>query len=124
VTPEQARERRSALDEACRREDRDPGTLRFTMMNGFLVGADRDDLRDRARRLADWRGESDKAAADLDGWIAETTEPWIVGTPDEMVARLREYEAAGIDGVMLQHHLFGDLEALELIGREVIPALT
>jgi F420-dependent oxidoreductase-like protein len=124
VTPEEARERRSALDEACRREDRDPGTLRFTMMNGFLVGADRDDLRDRARRLADWRGETDRAAADLDGWIAETTQPWIVGTPEEIVARLREYEAAGIDGVMLQHHLFGDLEALELIGREVIPAVT
>ncbi len=121
VTPEQARERRAGLDEACRREDRDPGTLRFTMMNGFLVGADRDDLHDRARRLAEWRGETDRAAADLDGWIAETTEPWLVGTPEEIVARLREYEAAGIDGVMLQHHLYGDLEALELIGREVIP---
>jgi F420-dependent oxidoreductase-like protein len=121
VTPEQARERRAGLDEACRREDRDPSTLRFTMMNGFLVGADRDDLYDRARRLAEWRGETDRAAADLDGWIAETTEPWLVGTPEEIVARLREYEAAGIDGVMLQHHLYGDLEALELIGREVIP---
>ena len=121
VTPQQARERRAGLDEACRREDRDPGTLRFTMMNGFLVGADRDDLHDRARRLAEWRGETDRAAADLDGWIAETTEPWLVGTPEEIVARLREYEAAGIDGVMLQHHLYGDLDALELIGREVIP---
>ena len=121
VTPEQARERRAGLDEACRREDRDPGTLRFTMMNGFLVGADRDDLHDRARRLAEWRGETDRAAADLDGWIAETTEPWLVGTPEEIVARLREYEAAGIEAVMLQHHLYGDLEALELIGREVIP---
>ena len=40
-----------------------------------------------------------------------------------MVARLREYEAAGVEGVMLQHHLFGDFEALELIGREVIPVL-
>jgi len=121
VTPEQARERRATLDEACRREDRDPATLRFTMMNGFLVGADRDDLRDRARRLAEWRGESERAAADLDGWLADTTQPWLVGTPEEIVARLREYEAAGIDGVMLQHHLYTDLEALELIGRAVIP---
>ena len=40
------------------------------MMNGFLVGADRDDLHDRARRLAEWRGETDRAAADIDGWIA------------------------------------------------------
>jgi F420-dependent oxidoreductase-like protein len=121
VTPEDARDRRAVLAEACRREDRDPATLRFTMMNGFLVGADRDDLHDRARRLAEWRGETDRAAADLDGWIAETTQPWLVGTPAEIVARLREYETAGIDGVMLQHHLYADFEALELIGREVIP---
>jgi alkanesulfonate monooxygenase SsuD/methylene tetrahydromethanopterin reductase-like flavin-dependent oxidoreductase (luciferase family) len=121
VTPEQARERRAVLDEACRHEDRDPATLRFTMMNGFLVGADRDDLRDRACRLAEWRGESERAEADLDGWLADTTQPWLVGTPEEIVARLREYEAAGIDGVMLQHHLYTDLEALELIGRAVIP---
>ena len=39
------------------------------------------------------------------------------------VARLHEYEAAGIEAVMLQHHLFGDFDTLELIGREVIPAL-
>src|SRR3954454_1787151 len=66
VTPEQARERRRALDDACHNEDRDPRTLRFSMMNGFLVGADRDDLRARAHRLAEWRGESDEADADVD----------------------------------------------------------
>ena len=121
VTPDEARERRRALDRACEEEGRDPGTLRFSMMNGFLVGADRDDLRDRARRLADWRGETDRAAPTRRLDRGESPEPWIVGTPEEIVARLREYEAAGIDGVMLQHHLYGDLEALELIGREVIP---
>ena len=70
--PEQARERRRAARRgvrAARAATR--RTLRFSMMNGFLVGADRDDLRDRARRLAEWRGETDRAAADLDGWIAE-----------------------------------------------------
>jgi alkanesulfonate monooxygenase SsuD/methylene tetrahydromethanopterin reductase-like flavin-dependent oxidoreductase (luciferase family) len=123
VTPEEARERRRSLDEACHNEDRDPRTLRFSMMNGFLVGADRDDLRARAHRLAEWRGESDQTNADVDGYIAALAEPWIVGTPDDVVARLREYEAVGIEAVMLQHHLFEDFEALELIGREVIPAL-
>jgi F420-dependent oxidoreductase-like protein len=123
VTPDQARDRRRALDEACEREGRDPGTLGFSMMNGFLVGADRDDLRARAHRLADWRGHTDRASADIDNYIAAVAHPWIVGTPDEVVARLREYDAAGTQRVMLQHHLFRDFEALELIAREVIPAL-
>ena len=122
VTPEEARERRAGLDRACEREGRDPATLRFSMMNGFLIGSDRDDLRERARRLAEWRGHRDQAAADIDGYLAALAKPWIVGTPDEFVARLREYEAAGIEAVMLQHHLFADYNALELIGREVIPA--
>jgi len=124
VTPEEARERRRALDEACHNEDRDPRTLRFSMMNGFLVGADRDDLRVRARRLAEWRGESDRANAHVDRYMAGVAEePWIVGTAGDVVARLREYEDAGVEAVMLQHHRFEDFEALELIGREVIPAL-
>jgi F420-dependent oxidoreductase-like protein len=123
VTPDEARDRRRVLDDACEREGRDPATLRFSMMNGFLIGADRDDLRARARRLAEWRGHTDQADRDIDAYIAAVAQPWVVGTPEEIVARLREYEAAGVEAVMLQHHLFEDFDALELIGREVIPAL-
>jgi F420-dependent oxidoreductase-like protein len=109
VTPEVANERRRTLDRACEQEGRDPHTLRFTMMNGFVIGSDRNELETRRAQLADWG--------------TEPGEPWIVGTPDVFVARLREYEQAGIEAVMLQHHLFHDDEALELIAREVIPAL-
>jgi alkanesulfonate monooxygenase SsuD/methylene tetrahydromethanopterin reductase-like flavin-dependent oxidoreductase (luciferase family) len=119
VTPGEARERRAALDRACEAEGRDPATLRFSLMNGFLVGADEADLHARARQLAHWRGHD---ATDPAAYVAALP-PWIVGTPDAIVARLREYEAAGVERVMLQHHLFGDMAALELIGREVIPAL-
>ncbi|HEX2104540.1 MAG TPA: TIGR03560 family F420-dependent LLM class oxidoreductase [Solirubrobacteraceae bacterium] len=122
VTPERARERRSTLDRACEGAGRDPATLHLSMMNAFLIGADRDDLRARAQRLADWRGDADQARGDVDAYIG-ALDPWIVGAPEEFVDRLREYEAAGIERVMLQHHLFEDFDALELIGREVIPAL-
>ena len=39
-----------------------------------------------------------------------------------MVARLREYEAAGIERVMLQHLLHRDIDALDLFAAEVVPA--
>ena len=120
VTPDGARERRAALDDACRDAGREPQTLRFSMMNGYLVGATREDLHARAGELAEWQGES---PTDLEGYLAELGRTWIVGRAEEVVERLHEYEQAGVERVMLQHHLFRDLEALELLGRQVIPAL-
>ena len=46
-----------------------------------------------------------------------------VGSVDAVVARLREYESAGCDRIMLQHLLHTDLEPVRLIGRELAPAL-
>jgi F420-dependent oxidoreductase-like protein len=43
--------------------------------------------------------------------------------PDEIVDRLRELEAVGVDRVMLRHLQHDDLDGVELIGREVIPAV-
>ena len=54
--------------------------------------------------------------------VDELRRTWIAGTPDEVVARLREYEEAGVERVMLQHLLHRDVEALELIAAEVVPA--
>jgi alkanesulfonate monooxygenase SsuD/methylene tetrahydromethanopterin reductase-like flavin-dependent oxidoreductase (luciferase family) len=85
-------------------------------MHGFLIGADEADLRARAGRLAEWTGEDVSADALRGNWLA--------GTPDEVVARLREYEAIGVERVMLQHHLYRDHAALELIAAEVVPAFS
>jgi alkanesulfonate monooxygenase len=116
VAPEEARASRERLVAACRDAGRDPATLRFSLMHGFLIGADEADLRARADRLAEWNGEP--VALD------ELRRTWVAGTPDEVVARLREYEAAGVERVMLQHNVFRDHEALELLAAEVVPALS
>jgi F420-dependent oxidoreductase-like protein len=47
----------------------------------------------------------------------------VEGTPQQMVERLREYEAAGVARVFLQHLEHEDLETVRLIGDEVVPAL-
>jgi F420-dependent oxidoreductase-like protein len=120
VAPDEARRRRTAVAQAWEREGRDPATLRFSLMNGILIGADEHELEHRAQRLAAWRRQDVEPRALIDQ-LAGT---WIVGTPDQVIARLREYEAAGVDRVMLQHHLHRDLGAVELIGRDVIPVLS
>jgi alkanesulfonate monooxygenase SsuD/methylene tetrahydromethanopterin reductase-like flavin-dependent oxidoreductase (luciferase family) len=104
VTPAEARELRAALDRACEAEGRDPATLRFSLMSGFVIAADDADLRERRSRMADWRGSD------------EIPEAWLYGTVEQVSERLAEYEAAGVERVMFQHHLFGDLDAVALIG--------
>jgi F420-dependent oxidoreductase-like protein len=111
ASPEEAARRRRRLDGACAAEGRDPATLPLSVMTGFLIGADAGELRDRARRL----GGHDV--------LARFRENGVAGTPDEVVARLAEYEEAGVTRVMLQHLLHDDLDAVEVLGRDVLPAL-
>jgi alkanesulfonate monooxygenase SsuD/methylene tetrahydromethanopterin reductase-like flavin-dependent oxidoreductase (luciferase family) len=117
ATPEVCAERRRAVAEAFEQEDRDPESLRFSLMTGCLVGADSEDLAERAGRLAAWRNETPE------GFLERLPDSWIVGTPAEAIEQLRGLAAVGVDGVMLQHLLHDDTEMVELIGREIIPAV-
>jgi alkanesulfonate monooxygenase SsuD/methylene tetrahydromethanopterin reductase-like flavin-dependent oxidoreductase (luciferase family) len=77
-------------------------------MTGFLIARDEAELRARAARLG----------------AGPIPPHWISGTPEQVVARLKELEAVGVERVMLQHLLHDDLEAVELTGREVIPEVS
>jgi F420-dependent oxidoreductase-like protein len=110
---------RKRLDQACEAEGRDPASLPLSLMTGWLVGSDREDLRDRASRLSAWKGEGDDGEAFLAG-LREST---IAGTVPEALDQLRELEEAGLTRLMAQHLLHRDLDAIRLLGREVIPAL-
>jgi F420-dependent oxidoreductase-like protein len=116
-TADQCAALRRDLDEACRRAGRDP--IPLSLMTGWLVGEDRDELLDRAGRLAEWRGEGGGA----ERFLASVPEGWIVGTLDEATERLRALADSGVERVMLQHLLHRDLDAVEQIGRRVAPAV-
>jgi alkanesulfonate monooxygenase SsuD/methylene tetrahydromethanopterin reductase-like flavin-dependent oxidoreductase (luciferase family) len=121
ATPEECRERRAAVLWACEEQGRDPATMSFSLMDGFLIATDRGELHERAQALAEWRGE--ETGADPEAFLQTLPEAWIVGTIEEAVAQLREFEAAGVERIMLQHNLHWDTDAIELIGRELAPAL-
>lgn len=110
---------RRRLDEACEKEGRDSATLPLSMMTGWLVGADRAEVLDRASRLSEWKGEG----GDGEAFIAELRESAIVGTAEEAIEQLRELREAGLTRVMGQHLLHRDLDAVALMGREIAPAL-
>jgi F420-dependent oxidoreductase-like protein len=93
--------------------------LRFSVMTGLLVGETREDVRERAHELYSRRAREQS----FDDWLAAYSERCAVGSVPEVVDRLRAYERAGCDRVMLQHLLHTDLEPVRLIGRELAPAL-
>jgi F420-dependent oxidoreductase-like protein len=119
ATPEEIADVRRRLDEACEAIERDPATLPLSMMTGWLVGADRDDLRNRAARLSRWKGEGDSGA----DFLANIRHATIVGTVPEAVEQLQALADAGLTRLMGQHLLHRDLDAVQLMGRDVIPAL-
>jgi F420-dependent oxidoreductase-like protein len=116
-TPEEVAAADARLIAAWEAAGRDPATVRLSMMTMFLIGEDRDDLRRRAERLMDRRGES----GDPDAFLANAREGTIVGTPEEVLDLLGRYAAAGLDRVMLQHLVHEDLETLALVGSTLIP---
>jgi F420-dependent oxidoreductase-like protein len=118
-SPEECARKRRTLDEFCERAGRDPATLRFSLMTTLIVGRDEREVRDRARRVME-RGSGD---GDLDDWIAGRRDRTVIGTVDEVVARLRQYEAAGVERFFAQHLDHADVTMVELIGAEVAAAV-
>ncbi|MGH2751788.1 MAG: TIGR03560 family F420-dependent LLM class oxidoreductase [Actinomycetota bacterium] len=117
-TVEQARARRSALDGALRSAGRVPGDYTFSLMTTCIVGRDRAELEQRVRDALK-RTEDDTS---VDGYLAEASNQRLVGTTEQVAARLNEYSEAGIGRVMLQHLNHRDLDMVRLIGSDLLPA--
>ena len=118
-SPEDFAAIRGKVAAACERIGRDPSTMRFSTMTGCLIGSTRDEALERARELY---GRSPRDVG-FDDWAAAYAQRAVIGSVDEVASRLREYEEAGCERVMLQHLLHTDLEPVRLIGRELAPAL-
>jgi F420-dependent oxidoreductase-like protein len=115
ATPEDCRERRARIAAACEEAGREP--IVFSLMTACVVGRDRREVLERARRRLDASGRDDDPAELLG------QEDKLVGTVEEVVARLREYERVGVQRVFLQHLDHADVEMVRLIGSELVPAL-
>ncbi len=109
------------LDEHCRASGREPGQVRRSIMTGLLIGRDQADLAERAGRLGavvpPLRGMTPAEISEAMG------DRWLVGTPAQIVPRLREFAAAGVQLFMLQHYLLDDSQVLRLLAEEVMPAI-
>ena len=99
--PETCGERRRAVDEAARAAGREP--LRFSLMTGAVVGRDEAELQERVARLRELTGR-------------DPGSPMVIGTVEQAAERLREYERAGVERVMLQNLVHDDVDMVHVLG--------
>jgi F420-dependent oxidoreductase-like protein len=116
---EECRQRRRRLEAAWADAGRDPDTVRFSLMTGCVVGEDRAELLERVARMLERTGRGGRP----EEFIANAPGYRIIGTAEQVVERLRELEAVGVQRVMLQHLVHDDLDMVELLGKVVVPAV-
>lgn len=114
ASPSKVAEAYARVDDACAAEGRDPANVTRSAMTGVLVGDSEGDVHDRARELLHTIGAE---GGDPDAWLAERSDRWVMGTPDQARARVQEFAAAGAQRIMLQTFLPRDLEMVRLIGQ-------
>lgn len=117
VDPAGFRHKREVLAGHCQAFRRDPETITRSLMVPLAIGRDRQDI---AQRIAAARATFPSMPADEAGWGEAS---FLVGSPDDVVTSLREWEAAGVQRVLLQMLDQDDLAALELVARHVLPQL-
>jgi alkanesulfonate monooxygenase SsuD/methylene tetrahydromethanopterin reductase-like flavin-dependent oxidoreductase (luciferase family) len=116
------RARRERLAAYCREINRDPGEIRRCVSTAYLIGRDAQEL---CRRGAVMQQLIPGLAAHAPDTVPDVlrAEGWLVGTPDQIVVRLRALADEGVERVMLQHNDQADFAALELLARDVLPVV-
>lgn len=120
ISREQFRVKWQTVARLARDANRDPESIRRSLMIAYLIGMNQDELVRRAARLQQIVLPLQQIpTAQVPDRLRE--QGWLVGTPAEIAAGIREWEAVGIERFMLQTFDQQDLAALELLARQVMP---
>jgi alkanesulfonate monooxygenase SsuD/methylene tetrahydromethanopterin reductase-like flavin-dependent oxidoreductase (luciferase family) len=116
-------QRVALLERLCEQAGRERGAVRRSLGLNTLIGRDADDLVARWQRLRAWAPGGALDGVELREWASTR----LVGTPDEVLAKLRGWEAAGVEQVIctFAHVPFAvhDDEQLNLAAELVIPRI-
>ena len=112
-SPEDFQRKLGILAEHCRAVGRDPGAIEISV--GTPLALTKDSSQSE-RLIADIARRRNARPEDLRNGML-----W--GTPDQVIQRVRAYQQVGVSHIILSLRAPYDLEAIELFGREVIPAV-
>ncbi len=121
-SPSQWRERSVLLDGQLAMVGRRPEDVHRTLNIPVVCWRSEAELASRlstARRFPMWKDQSNEQIVEgLRAW------PALVGTPEHVVERIRAYETAGVQEIILQWVAPEDIDGLEILASEVLPHLT
>ena len=118
---EEYRLKRDVINRACKQIGRDPATIRYSVMLNYIIGRDKDELRERAVNIAKVVPRLKRDSPDET--LAAARQSALVGSPDEISEQIKAYAKLGVDLFMLQHFVLDDTDALKLLASDVIPAV-
>jgi alkanesulfonate monooxygenase SsuD/methylene tetrahydromethanopterin reductase-like flavin-dependent oxidoreductase (luciferase family) len=118
-TPDEVAARFERARAGFERAGRDPSTLTTSLMTWMFIGRTEREYLDRLGRAH----ALDPTAGPFDAYRADIEADCIVGTPAQAIDRLGRYADAGVARIFLNHELYDDLDMLELVATDVVPAL-
>jgi F420-dependent oxidoreductase-like protein len=117
ASPETCRARAGRVREACEDSGRDPSTLRFSLMTGFAIGTDSQDLALRTRGIM----KQEAATGEASAFLSQQAGTWVIGTVEEAVHRVNELAQVGVERLYLEHLDYENIDTIALIGSEIQP---
>jgi alkanesulfonate monooxygenase SsuD/methylene tetrahydromethanopterin reductase-like flavin-dependent oxidoreductase (luciferase family) len=121
--PERYRPKVEALEAHCEKYKRAPATVARSMMTAFCVGANEAEVRRRAERMQPVMPGRQPPPATSGPVEALRARGWLTGTPPQVIEQIKAHEAQGVSRLMLQHLDMSDFDSLELIAKEILPAV-
>ena len=123
LSPEAFRERSQALTEVMQAMGRPPGAVKRTLVTLLIYGDTTAQLERQARAFR--RFVPHLADTPLDALLDILRTEWnaLMGTPEQIIARINEYAAAGVEELMLEWLDTDNLDGLRAFAAEVLPYL-
>jgi alkanesulfonate monooxygenase SsuD/methylene tetrahydromethanopterin reductase-like flavin-dependent oxidoreductase (luciferase family) len=116
VWPRDFAERWQRILQYTREEGRDPRAMRSCVYFNVNLNADRERALDESKRFLDTYYITNNSRETLERWVA-------LGSPEEVVRRLREFAEAGVDTLTIRFPSWDQRGQLRAFLRDVAPAL-
>lgn len=119
------------LDDACAAIGRDPDEIEISLETQIMIARDRDGLRQQLAKMLALAPDGDPPDAAIlafvngasDSLPTALTDPYIIGTVDEVEQKLRAFIDMGVDHFMLWFMDAPEEAGLRLFADEVMPRL-
>jgi F420-dependent oxidoreductase-like protein len=116
ISPEGFAERNALLDQMLLERGRDPKEAKRSLMTRLVFGNSEKEARVKAEEEArEWQTEVE---------VLKNQFGFIIGAPDQIIERLKEYQAKGVQRIMLQWLEQDNLDDLKTLANTVIPEFT